>query len=221
MRFEMIENFSVTFSSLKFFFCMAAIISAPTPFKRLCNFALYFSCRKSAGGTTKIFIPTLVQRKKCAWLCAENLPLHFFSRKTVWLTTWKTKNLQNVQKIWRNKKQAEDCKNPLPVAVYIFRNRNRIVRSRFRLFFCYGSNSGVGSYTSIIRRAANRNPIVNACNSCLSETIASAFSSCSSRAFCCSVRVALSSVSSRTTISSNSPLSVPFETVCSCGSMLP
>ena len=57
-----------------------------------------------------------------------------------------------------------------------FRNRNRIVRSRFRLFFCYGSNSGVGSYTSIISRAANRNPIVNACNSCLSEISASAFS---------------------------------------------
>lgn len=102
------------------------------------------------------------------------------------------------------------------------RNRNRIVRSRFRLLcFCYGSNSGVGSYTSIISRAANRNPIVNACSSCLSEISASAFSNCSSRAFCCSVRVALCSVSSRTTVSSNSPLSVPFETVCSCGSMLP
>lgn len=85
-----------------------------------------------------------------------------------------------------------------------FRNRNRIVRSRFRLFFCYGSNSGVGSYTSIISRAANRNPIVNACNSCLSEISASAFSNCSSRVFCCSVSVALSSVSSRTTVSRNS-----------------
>ena len=70
-----------------------------------------------------------------------------------------------------------------------FRNRNRIVRSRFRLFFCYGSNSGVGSYTFIISRAANRNPIVNACNSCLSEISASAFSNCSSRVFCCSVSV--------------------------------
>ena len=88
------------------------------------------------------------------------------------------------------------------------------MRSRFRLFFCYGSNSGVGSYTSIIRRAANRNPIVNACNSCLSETIASAFSSCSSRAFCCSVRVALSFVSSRTTVTNDPPLSVPFAMLC-------
>ena len=57
-----------------------------------------------------------------------------------------------------------------------FRNRNRIVWSRFRLLcFCYGSNSGVGSYTSIISWAANQIPIVNACNSCLSEISASAF----------------------------------------------
>lgn len=99
----MIENFSVTFSSLKFSFCMAAIISAPTPFKRLCNFALYFSWRKSAVGTTKIFIPTLIQRKKSyglqpksfslvqrknyTRLCAENLSPHFFSRKNAVVTT--------------------------------------------------------------------------------------------------------------------------------------
>ena len=102
-----------------------------------------------------------------------------------------------------------------------FRNRNRIVRSRFRLFFCYGSNSGVGSYTSIISRAANRNPIVNACSSCLSEISASAFSNCSSRAFYSYVRAGLSSVSNHTTVSINSHLFVPFDTVCSCGSMLP
>ena len=95
------------------------------------------------------------------------------------------------------------------------RNRNRIVRSRFRLLcFCYGSNSGVGSYTSIISRAANRNPIVNACSSCLSEISASAFSNCSSRAFCCSVRVALSFVSSRTMVTNDPPLSVPFVILC-------
>ena len=96
-----------------------------------------------------------------------------------------------------------------------FRNRNRIVRSHFRLLcFCYGSNSGVGSYTSIISRAANRNPIVNACSSCLSEISASAFSNCSSRAFCCSVRVALSFVSSRTMVTNDPPLSVPFVILC-------
>ena len=103
---------------------------------------------------------------------------------------------------------------------YIFSKQNRAILFPI-ILLCYGSNSGVGSYTSIISRAANRNPIVNACSSCLSEISASAFSNCSSRAFCCSVRVALCSVSSRTTVSSNSPLSVPFETVCSCGSMLP
>ena len=33
------------------------------------------------------------------------------------------------------------------------------------ILLCYGSNSGVGSYTSIISRDANRNPFVNACSS--------------------------------------------------------
>ena len=36
------------------------------------------------------------------------------------------------------------------------------------------------------------------------------FSICSNRAFCCSVRVALSFVSSRTTVTNDPPLSVPF-----------
>lgn len=103
MRFEIIENFSVTFSSLIFSFCMAAIISAPAPFKWLCNFALYFSCRKNAVATTKFFTHTLIQRKKSyglqpksflscpkenyTYLCVENLSPHFFSRKNAVVTT--------------------------------------------------------------------------------------------------------------------------------------
>ena len=37
---------------------------------------------------------------------------------------------------------------------------------------------------------------------------------CSNRAFCCSVRVALSFVSSRTTVTNDPPLSVPFAMLC-------
>lgn len=37
---------------------------------------------------------------------------------------------------------------------------------------------------------------------------------CPNRAFCCSVRVALSFVSSRTTVTNDPPLSVPFAILC-------
>ena len=43
---------------------------------------------------------------------------------------------------------------------------------------------------------------------------ASVFLICSNRAFCCSVRVALSFVSSRTTVTNDPPLSVPFAILC-------
>lgn len=42
----------------------------------------------------------------------------------------------------------------------------------------------------------------------------SRFLICSNRAFCCSVRVALSFVSSRTTVTNDPPLSVPFAMLC-------
>ena len=87
---------------------------------------------------------------------------------------------------------------------YIFSKQKQDPVIPFPTVFCYGSNSGVGSYTSVISRAANRKPTVNACNSCRSETSASAFSSCSSSVFCCSVRVARSFVSSCATFSINS-----------------
>ena len=183
MRFEMIENFSVTFSSLKFSFCMAAIISAPTPFKRLCNFAPYFSWQKSGYGTTKNLIPTLVQGKnpmgynpkiysltfsaeKAQWLQPKILSPQFLWQKTRCLSAWKTKNLQDVQISARGDYSQKESRQRIVISSACCsqhsRNRNRIVRSRFRLLcFCYGSNSGVGSYTSIISRDANRDPLVN------------------------------------------------------------
>ena len=60
----MIENFSVTFFSLKFSFCMAAIISAPTPFKRLCNFALYFFMAKKWIEYNQKFYPRIYPKEK-------------------------------------------------------------------------------------------------------------------------------------------------------------
>ena len=225
MRFEMIENFSVTFSSLKFSSCTAAIISSPTPSKWLCNFALYFSCRKSAGGTTEfLFAPTLIQRKKPYRLQPEisvfYFPLTFSAEKPYgWLP--EKRRIYKMFKKYGVTKSRQRTVKTLCLLQYIFSKQKQDPAIPFPTVFCYGSNSGVGSYTSVISRAANRKPTANACNSCRSETSASAFSSCSSRAFCCSVRVALSSVSSYTTVSRNSPLSVPLDTVCSCGSILP
>ena len=141
MRFEMIENFSVPFSFLKFSFCMAAIISAPTPFKRLWNFALYFLSRKNAVGTTKIFYPPTYPKEKILWTTTrkiipslfmpkkrsgynqKNLSPHFSWQKLMRLSAWKTKNLQDVQisarGITRKKKAGKGLWYPLPAAVNI------------------------------------------------------------------------------------------------------
>ena len=178
-----------------------------TPGYALKIYPLTFFSRKNAVVTTENFIPSLFMAKTYA---VERLNNKEFT------------GCSNIcEGITRKRKQAKDG-DILCLLRYIFskQKQDRLIPFPIVLL-CYGSNSGVGSYTSIISRAANRNPIVNACSSCLSEISASAFSNCSSRTFCCSVSVALSSVSSRTTVSSNSPLSVPFDTVCSCGSMLP
>lgn len=164
----MIENFSVTFSSLIFSFCVAAIISAPTPFIRLCNFALYFLSRKNAVGTTKIFTPALIQRKNYTWLFAENFIPSLFMPKIGCSNTLKIENLQNVRNpegYPQKRKQAKDGEI-LCLLQYIFskQKQNRVIPFPI-ILLCYGSNSGVGSYTSIISRAANRNPFVNACSS--------------------------------------------------------
>ena len=73
----------------------------------------------------------------------------------------------------RKKKRGKGVR---PAAIVIFETETGSCDHVFRvLCFCYGSNSVVGSFTYIIRRAANQKPIVNACSSCLSETYASAF----------------------------------------------
>ena len=133
----MIENFSVTFSSLIFSFCVAAIISAPTPFKRLCNFALYFLSRKNAVGTTKIFTPALIQRKNYTWLFAENFIPSLFMPKIGCSNTLKIENLQNVQNpegYPQKENRQRTVRSSACCSIY-FRNRNRIVRSRFRLSY--------------------------------------------------------------------------------------
>lgn len=168
----MIENFFVTFSSLKFSFCMVAIISAPTPFKRLCNFALYFLSRKNAVGTTKNFYPPLIQRKKSYGLQPKKfIPLTFHAEKIWCSNTLKIENLQNVQNpegYPQKRKQAKDGEI-LCLLQYIFskQKQNRAIPFPI-ILLCYGPNSGVGSYTFIISRDANRNPFVNACSSCRS-----------------------------------------------------
>ena len=203
----------------RFLFCIVAIISAPAPFFRLCNFAIYFSCRKNAYGTTKIFFH-LSKGKTIHGYALKIYPITFSAEKSGVLFPEKSK----IYKVFKNcreipaKNRQRTVRSSAYCSIY-FRNRNRITLSRFRLFCFVTVLIPLSAHT--LPSSANRNPIMNACSSCLSETSASAFSNGSSRTFCCSVRVALSSVSSRTTVSSNSPLSVPFDTVCSCRSMLP
>ena len=73
------------------------------------------------------------------------------------------------------RKQAKDC-DILCLLQSTFSKQKQDRAIPFPIILlCYGSNSGVGSYTSIISRAANQIPIVNACSSCLSEISASAF----------------------------------------------
>ena len=135
MRFEMIENFSVTFSSLKFSFCMVAIISAPTPFKQLCNFALYFSCRKNAVSTTNNFVLTPIQRKKSYVLQPKNLFPSLFMAKTNAVERLKNKEFTGCSNFCEGDSQKENrqrtVRSSACCSIY-FRNRNRIVRSRFR-----------------------------------------------------------------------------------------
>ena len=73
------------------------------------------------------------------------------------------------------RKQAKDGEI-LCLLQYIFskQKQNRAIPFPV-ILLCYGSNSGVGSYTSIISRYANRNSFVNACSSCLSVISASIF----------------------------------------------
>ena len=85
--------------------------------------------------------------------------------------TLKIENLQNVQNpegYPQKRKQAKDGEI-LCLLQYIFskQKQNRVIPFPI-ILLCYGSNSGVGSYTSVISRDANRNPFVNACSSCRS-----------------------------------------------------
>ena len=65
----------------------------------------------------------------------------------------------------RKKKRGKGVR---PAAIVIFETETGSCDHVFRLLcFCYGSNSVVGSFTYIIRRAANQKPIVNACSSCI------------------------------------------------------
>ena len=68
----------------------------------------------------------------------------------------------------RKRKQVKDGEI-LCLLQYIFskQKQNRAISFPI-ILLCYGSNSGVGSYTSNISRDVNQNPFVNACSSCRS-----------------------------------------------------
>ncbi len=186
----------------RFLFCIAAIISAPTA-----KIFFHLSKGKTIHGYALKIYPITFSAEKSGVLFPEKSEIY--------------KVFKNCREIPAKRKQAKACEI-FCLLQYILPKQKQDHAIPFPIILlCYCSNSGVGSYTSIISRADNQNPIMNACSSCLSETSASAFSNVSSRTFCCSVRVALSSVSGRTTVSGNSPLSVLFDTVCSCRSMLP
>ena len=139
MRFEMIENFSVPFSSLIFSFCMAAIISASTPFKRLCNFALYFLSRKNAVGTTKIFYPPTYPKEKILWTTTRKIIPSLFMAKTNAVERLKNKEFTGCSNFcegdYSQKESRQRTVRSSACCSIYFRNRNRIVRSRFRLSY--------------------------------------------------------------------------------------
>ena len=98
----------------------------------------------------------------------ENFIPSLFMPKIGCSNTLKIENLQNVQNsegYSQKRKQVKDGEI-LSLLQYIFskQKQNRAIPFPI-ILLCYGSNSGVGLYTSIISRYVNRNPFVNACSS--------------------------------------------------------
>ena len=127
--------------------------------------------KKWIGYNQKFLSPTN-PKEKILWTTTKKIYFpHFSCRKIGCSNTLKIENLQNVQNpegYPQKRKQAKDGEI-LCLLQYIFskQKQNRAIPFPI-ILLCYGSNSGVGSYTFIISRDANRNPFVNASISCRS-----------------------------------------------------
>ena len=95
-----------------------------------------------------------------------------------------------------------------------FRNRNRIVWSRFRLSYFVTVLIQVSARTLSSSVAMQIEIRLWTLAAHAGRNFCIRFLICSNGAFCCSVRVALSFVSSRTTVTNDPPLSVPFVILC-------
>ena len=95
-----------------------------------------------------------------------------------------------------------------------FRNRNRIVRYRFRLSYFVTVLIQVSARTLPSSAAMQIEIRLRTLAAHAGRNFCIRFLICSNGAFCCSVRVALSFVSSRTTVTNDPPLSVPLAILC-------
>ena len=96
-----------------------------------------FHGKKWIGYNQNFLSPPLIQRKKSYGLQPKSSSLvqkekpyvamrwkftpSLFQPKNRMVDYLKNEEFTKCSKTWRNKKQAEDCKNPLPAAVYIFK----------------------------------------------------------------------------------------------------
>lgn len=155
---------------------------------------------------------TLIQRKKSYGLQPKKLSPHFSCRKIGCSNTLKIKNLQNVQNpegYPQKENRQRTVRSSACCSIY-FRNRNRIVRSRFRLSYFVTVLIQVSARTLPSSAAMQIEIRLWTLVAHAGRNFCIRFLICSNRAFCCSVKVALSFVSSRTAVTNDPPLSMPF-----------
>lgn len=126
--------------------------------------------------------------------------------------TLKIENLQNVQNPegYPQKENRQMTVRSSACCSIYFRNRNRTVRYRFRLSYFVTVLIQVSARTLSSSAAMQIEIRLWTLVAHAGRNFCIRFLICSNGAFCCSVRVALSFVSSRTTVTNDSPLSVPF-----------
>ena len=115
----------------RFFYVSAALFL----FHKLCS--LLFHGKKVDRVQPKFSPPALIQRKNYTWQCAENFIPSLFMPKIGCSNTLKIGNLQNVQNpegYPQKENRQRTVRSSACCSIY-FQNRNRIVRSRFRLSY--------------------------------------------------------------------------------------
>ena len=171
---------------------------------------------KKRIGCNQNFYSYTFQRKKSYGLQLKKLSPHFSCRKIGGSNTLKIENLQNVQNPEGHpqKENRQRTVSSSACCSMYFRNRNRIVRSCFRLSYFVTVLIQVSARTLPSSAAMQIEIRLWTLAAHAGRNFCIRFLICSNGAFCCSVRVALSFVSSRTTVTNDPPLSVPFAMLC-------